>query len=139
AVNAPEGYIPLRNLIFYSIAAYFAEALACKYIIGGHISTDSKIFSDANESFFKSIEKVVNQSKHSKDNKFTKFIFPLITMDKRDVIQLANKLNVPIELTWSCYHDFDKPCGNCLSCINREKALNQNNYNHNGKPEKKLK
>ena len=126
AINAPEGYIPLRNLIFYSIAAYFAEALACKYIIGGHISTDSKLFSDANESFFQSVEKMVNQSKHPKDKNFIKFIFPLISMDKNDVAQLANKLNVPIELTWSCYHDFDQPCGNCSSCKNREKALNQN-------------
>ncbi|MFX1532564.1 MAG: 7-cyano-7-deazaguanine synthase, partial [Promethearchaeota archaeon] len=38
ALNSPEGFIPVRNLVFYSITAYYAEIFGCKYIIGGHIS-----------------------------------------------------------------------------------------------------
>ena len=45
AFNAPEGYIPLRNLIFYSIAAYYAEIYGCQYVIGGHTIEDPKIYS----------------------------------------------------------------------------------------------
>jgi 7-cyano-7-deazaguanine synthase in queuosine biosynthesis len=38
--RAPEGYIPVRNLAFYSLAAYYAETLGARYIVGGHNRTD---------------------------------------------------------------------------------------------------
>jgi len=123
AKNAPEGFIPLKNLIFYSIAAYFAEAYGCNIIIGGHIKDDINKFSDVGLSFFKSLEKIVKTSKHDKDIHFIEFIMPLSNKTKDEVFKLAGELNVPIDATWSCYGDFEEPCGKCSSCISRQKAL----------------
>ncbi|MFX0026012.1 MAG: 7-cyano-7-deazaguanine synthase [Candidatus Hermodarchaeota archaeon] len=123
ALNAPEGYIPLRNLIFYSIAAYYAQIYGCEFIIGGHIVEDPKSFPDSKLSFFKSLEKLILKSKHKKDKTNLKLIFPLAKLNKLEIIKLAEKLNVPIDLTWSCYGDFDEPCGKCKPCVNRNKAL----------------
>lgn len=123
AFNAPEGYIPLRNLIFYSIATYYAQIYGCEYVIGGHIVEDPKSFPDSKLSFFKSLEKLILKSKHKEDKTSLKLIFPLAKLDKFEIIKLAEKFNVPIDLTWSCYGDFDEPCGKCKPCINRNKAL----------------
>lgn len=123
AINAPEGYIPQRNIMYYSIAAYFAEIYGCKWIIGGHIFEDTSIFSDTKVSFFKSLERLIKASKHKDDNTDIKILLPLSKMRKYEVLKLAKELNVPLELTWSCYNDFEEPCGRCQSCIRREEAL----------------
>ncbi|MFX0019100.1 MAG: 7-cyano-7-deazaguanine synthase [Promethearchaeota archaeon] len=123
AFNAPEGYIPLRNLLFYSIAAYYAQIYGCEFVIGGHIVEDPKSFPDSELSFFKSLEKLILKSKHKEDRTNLKLIFPLAKLDKLGIIKLAKKLKVPIDLTWSCYGDFNEPCGKCKPCINRNKAL----------------
>ncbi|MFX1554065.1 MAG: 7-cyano-7-deazaguanine synthase QueC [Promethearchaeota archaeon] len=128
AVHAPEGFIPSRNLIFYSIASYFAEVYGCNVIIGGHIAADPKKFPDAAPSFLKSLEKLINKGKHSNDKTTIKLVLPLAKMPKLDVIKLANKLNVPLKWTWSCYSDGEQPCGKCTSCRKRKQAFLDLNY-----------
>jgi 7-cyano-7-deazaguanine synthase len=129
AENAPEGFIPLKNLIFYSIAAYFAEVYGCNFIIGGHNQDDINKFSDVGLSFFKSLEKIIEISKHDKNLHDMEFIMPLSNKTKSEVFELAGKLNVPFEVTWSCYGDFEEPCGRCSSCVSRQKALKLINKN----------
>jgi 7-cyano-7-deazaguanine synthase len=130
AINAPEGFIPTRNLIFYSIAGYYAEVFDCEVIIGGHITTDQNDFPDASSNFFKSLEKLINKGKHVKDKSRKKLLFPLADMTKKDVINLGIKLRVPLEWTWSCYSDGDKHCGKCNSCRKRNEALSNLNYSN---------
>ncbi|MFX0059709.1 MAG: 7-cyano-7-deazaguanine synthase QueC [Candidatus Hodarchaeota archaeon] len=123
AINAPEGYIPQRNIMYYSIAAYFAEIYGCKWIIGGHIFEDTLTFSDTNVSFFESLERLIRLSKHENNNIDIKILIPLAKLRKFEVLNLAKELKVPLELTWSCYNDFEEPCGRCQSCMRREDAL----------------
>jgi 7-cyano-7-deazaguanine synthase len=123
AKNAPEGYIPLKNLVFYSTAAYFAEIYGCSKIIGGHIYEDISKFSDAGSDFFRSLESIIKTSKHDNDLHPLEFIMPLSNKTKDEVFKLANELNVPIDVTWSCYGDYEEHCGKCSSCISRQKAL----------------
>lgn len=128
AVHAPEGFIPSRNLIFYSIAAYYADTYDCKVIIGGHLASDPKKFPDAAPDFFRSLEILINKGKHSKDGAKINFLFPLAKMTKLEVINLANNLNVPLGWTWSCYTDGNEPCGNCTSCCKRNEAFLNSNF-----------
>ncbi|MHA2035448.1 MAG: 7-cyano-7-deazaguanine synthase [Promethearchaeota archaeon] len=128
AVHAPEGFIPSRNLVFYSIAAYHAEIHGCKFIIGGHMGSDPRKFPDASPNFFKSLEKLINKGKHSRDTAIIEILLPLMKMNKIDVLRLAIKLDVPLNLTWSCYNDEAKPCGRCSSCNKRRDAFLSLNY-----------
>jgi 7-cyano-7-deazaguanine synthase len=126
-VHSPEGFIPTRNLVFYSIAAYFAEVYGCNYIIGGHISADTEQFPDASKNFFQSLEHLINIGKHKYDKSKIEIILPLIDLRKYEVVKLAKDLKVPLELTWSCYSDGDRPCGQCSSCMKRKKAFHELN------------
>ncbi|MFX1323774.1 MAG: 7-cyano-7-deazaguanine synthase QueC [Promethearchaeota archaeon] len=123
ALHSPEGYVPARNLVFYSLAAYFAEIYGCNYIIGGHIAKDTKIFPDADFEYFKTIEQLINKGKHPQDTTKVKILLPLINLNKTEIVKLAYKFKVPLELTWSCYSDGENPCDQCSSCIRRNRAL----------------
>jgi 7-cyano-7-deazaguanine synthase len=123
AAHAPQGYIPLRNLVFYSIAAYYATIYGCQFVIGGHIKDDLEKFNDTSNAFFKGLEKLIDISKHSKDKSKIEFLFPFSTKSKAEVIKIAQELEVPIDQTWSCYGDYEIPCGRCVPCMNRKKAL----------------
>ena len=117
-----DGYIPAKNLIFYSIACFYAEALGAEFIIGGHIAHDGEIFPDASRSYFNEYETLISKSLVTLTKPPPKIITPLITLSKEEVGNLARKLHVPLDKTWSCYNDNEQHCGECLSCIQREKA-----------------
>ena len=121
--SAPQGYIPLRNLIFYSLAAYHAEILGARYIIGGHNRTDCESFPDAGRAFWEQLNNLFKLAIWSHTDIRTEIVLPLIEMDKTEVIRLGARLGVPFELTWSCYFDAAHPCGSCESCLERDRAF----------------
>jgi len=41
---------------------------------------------------------------------------PLVSLKKSQIVQKAIELEVPLELTWSCYKNEDMACGVCDSC-----------------------
>ena len=51
---------------------------------------------------------------------------PFVEMTKKDIVRLGLELNVPYEMTWSCYEGGDKPCGKCGTCIDRIEAFRAN-------------
>jgi 7-cyano-7-deazaguanine synthase len=121
-VKVPEGYVPARNLIFYSLAYYLAEVYGSNLIIGGHVKTDREGFPDATPTFFQEVERLINSVKLGKESKI-QLIMPFIEKTKLDVVKKATELRVPLELTWSCYYDRDEHCGKCESCMERTEAL----------------
>jgi len=122
---APQGYIPSRNLIFYSFAAHYAEILGARYIVGGHNRGDSEEFPDAGEKFFDQMNALLKLSMWGHAKVHTEIVLPLAGMDKAEVVRMGDALKVPFELTWSCYHDSEVPCGACNSCGEREAAFSE--------------
>ena len=114
--NIPPNYIPSRNLIFYSIAFWWAETTGIETIVGGHNKNDIDSFPDSNDKFFQHLNQLVNNSTYGSSEISYNIRMPLSELNKRQVIEEALRLNVPLELTWSCEKQEDVPCKSCRSC-----------------------
>ena len=121
--NAPEGYIPSKNLVFYSIAAYYAEIYQVDVIIGGHSTSDAQLYPDASKTFFQSLTQLANSIRLPHNPRSVKIVMPLIDLSKEEIIRLAINLDVPLERTWSCYDTNELPCRDCKGCRERSRAF----------------
>jgi 7-cyano-7-deazaguanine synthase len=119
---APEGYISNRNMIFYSIAIYFAEMHNCSAMIGGHTAEDHETFPDAASSFVQQLQDLANQALQIHK---IRIVLPLANLTKIQVLEKASEWKVPFDCTWSCYWDKSAPCGECVSCKERAEAFQQ--------------
>ncbi len=116
--NAPDAYIPARNIIFYGIASHIAEILGANFIVGGHNKDDTLLFPDSSVKFFDKLNAAIKIGLYS-EGAACKVILPLSNLTKVQVIRLGASLNVPFEITWSCQTTRRKPCGVCHSCALR--------------------
>ena len=112
--GVPVTYVPFRNGIFLSMAAAIAEKEGAQAIAIGVVEEDSSGYPDCRESYIKSMEQSINLG--TKDETKISILMPLVHLKKSQIVLEAQKLNVPLELTWSCYKNEDKACGVCDSC-----------------------
>ncbi|MGI0020655.1 MAG: 7-cyano-7-deazaguanine synthase [Nitrososphaera sp.] len=116
-------YVPARNMIFYSIAAHYAEYLGVKWIIGGHNSHDVSFFKDATRGYIEKLNALLREGCLLCDGKAYEIALPLADLDRIGVVRLAQELGVPMELTWSCHGEGDTHCGQCYACRQRLEAF----------------
>ena len=118
-----DHYIPARNGIFIFIGAYYAELLGIKYIFTGHTKEDLKRVPDINENFIKSINKAIFYGTYVGKHIKTRVYLPFINLTNHDIVKLIIKYNIPIEITWSCFREFDYLCGDCEGCKKRSEII----------------
>lgn len=115
----PASYIPMKNAIYYSLAAGYAEETGASRIVGGHNRDDLAVFEDTSDEFFIRLQgALLAGSARLRENKL-RLWRPLRTMPKFRVVALAHDLGVPLELTWSCHKDGAKHCWKCDGCTAR--------------------
>jgi len=112
--GVPVTYVPFRNGIFLSMAAAIAEKEGAQLISIGVVEEDSSGYPDCRENYIKAMQNAINLG--TKDETNIEITMPLVHLKKSQIVQEALKLNVPLELTWSCYKNEDKACGVCDSC-----------------------
>ncbi|PNV83517.1 MAG: 7-cyano-7-deazaguanine synthase QueC [Sulfurimonas sp.] len=110
----PVTYVPFRNGIFLSMAAAIAEKEGAEVIAIGVVEEDSSGYPDCRESFIQSMQRTINLG--TKDDTNIVIEMPLVHLKKSQIVKYALELNVPLNLTWSCYKSEDKACGVCDSC-----------------------
>lgn len=117
-------YVPFRNGLFLSCAASIALSKGCSVIYYGAHADDAagNAYPDCSDEF----NRAMRQAVYAGSGDQLKLLAPFINMAKDDVVATGLKLNVPYELTWSCYEGGDKPCGVCGTCIDRRKAFEAN-------------
>jgi len=119
-------YVPARNIIFYGVAAAYAETLGASTIIFGSNADDAKELPDARREFIQLMNKLIlNGTRAGREGFRIEVVNPLIDQTKSDVLKLALELKVPLELTWSCYGDGETPCGKCRGCVGRHEAFQE--------------
>lgn len=132
ARQTAEAYVPHRNLVFHSIACHLAEANACHTVVAGHIQSDSVAYSDSSGQYLRSIYRLANAgfdlqhvpASSTRDGSGRIDLdLPLAGLDDVGVIRLGRTLRAPLELSWSCLEEGDRPCGACVSCQDRASAF----------------
>ncbi|MEM4970374.1 MAG: 7-cyano-7-deazaguanine synthase [Sulfolobales archaeon] len=111
-------YIPARNVIFLGYAAYIAEIYGARVIATAHNKGDSSVLPDASEEFISRVSDILSTYIPG-----LRICMPLSILDKVEIAILGISIGAPIDKSWSCYDNLDKPCGRCRGCVERERAL----------------
>jgi 7-cyano-7-deazaguanine synthase len=118
-----SSYVPARNLMFYSIAAHYAEYLGASRIIGGHNLHDVKFFKDASKDYIEKLNALFKEGCLLCNGQAYRILLPLSELNRKEIIRLAIKLKVPVEQTWSCHREGRVHCGRCYACRQRLEAF----------------
>lgn len=117
-------YVPFRNGLFLSAAASMALSLGCSTVYYGAHQDDwaGAAYPDCSPEF---VSAMADSIKLGTGGELC-LEAPFIAMDKADIVRLGTELNVPYELTWSCYEGGEEPCGQCATCRDRAAAFAAN-------------
>ena len=116
----PVTYVPFRNAHFLAVAVSWAEVLGAAKVYIGAVEPDSSGYPDCRPAYYEAFNRVVKMG--TKDGHI-EIVTPLIAMRKAEIVHLGLELNVPFDLTWSCYRREDRACGMCDSCALRLRAF----------------
>jgi len=111
--------VPFRNGIMLSIAAGFAESLEIPSIMLGNHFGDHAIYPDCRKSFVEPFAEAIKEGTYLQ----VKLLSPFCEKSKADICALGAKLQVPYELTYSCYNGEEVHCGRCGTCFERKEAF----------------
>jgi 7-cyano-7-deazaguanine synthase len=118
-LDAKDGWVvPNRNSILIGLAVNLAIRSAAEAVSIGCNSDDARSFPDCREAFIDQMRHTIRSAGYEVD-----IIAPYLGMTKRQVVALAFKIHVPISETWSCYLGGSSPCGRCLACTERSRAI----------------
>jgi 7-cyano-7-deazaguanine synthase len=118
----PDSYVPFRNSIILSLAVSWAEVVgATKLYIGANFE-DSPGYPDCRPSYYEAFNNVIKEGTKAGN---IEIITPVISMKKRDIVLKGVDLQVPFALSWSCYKNTDKACGQCDSCALRLRGFKE--------------
>lgn len=130
-------YVPFRNGLMLSIAASVTDSLfpgeKADILYGAHADDAAgNAYADCSPTFASAMSSAIQLGTYGN----IKVVTPFININKAHVVAEGLKLNVPYELTWSCYHGGDKQCGVCGTCIDRKAAFAANGVEDPQKYEK---
>ena len=107
-----KAFLPTRNLTFITLGAAYAYSKSCDVVAIGLLS--NPIFPDQTKDFIEkaqiSISTALGKPLH--------ILSPLIDLDKRDVLRLAEEFGLS-RITYYCHAGGETPCGKCISCRER--------------------
>ncbi|TKX60486.1 7-cyano-7-deazaguanine synthase QueC [Halorubrum sp. ASP1] len=119
----PSSYVPFRNANLLSMATSYAEANDCEAIFIGAHSEDYSGYPDCRPEFFDAFHQVIEVG--TKPATTIELVAPFVDWSKTKIAERGLDLDVPYELTWSCYREEAPACGTCDACAYRLKAFQE--------------
>lgn len=119
----PTSYVPFRNANILAIAVSWAEVIGAQRIFIGAVEEDSSGYPDCRKEFYAAFNQLIKLG--TKPTSDIQIITPVIEMKKSAIVRLGLDMNVPFELSWSCYRENDVACGECDSCALRLRAFQE--------------
>jgi len=124
----PDTYVPARNLVFLSLAAALAEAVAATQLVIGANIVDYSGYPDCRPEFMDAFaQAALLGTKAGTEGRGLEIATPLIRLDKSEIIAMGLELGVDYGLTRSCYDPLPdgSPCGHCDSCFYRRRGFSE--------------
>jgi len=131
--EVPEGHyaeesmkltvVPNRNMIFLSVGIALALSENCESVAYAAHGGDHTIYPDCRPEFVEAMQKAAQLCDWKKVN----LVAPFLQMTKADIVQRGLELDVPFQMTWSCYKGLEKHCGKCGTCVERREAFAEAN------------
>ncbi|MBK8575815.1 MAG: 7-cyano-7-deazaguanine synthase QueC [Elusimicrobia bacterium] len=114
----PNTYVPARNTLFISFALSWADVIDAENIVIGANALDYSGYPDCRPTYFRAIQSAgrLGTRLGTEKKRPLRLWAPLLRLSKAEIIRKGLELNVPYELTWSCYRGGHRPCGTCDSC-----------------------
>ena len=111
--------VPNRNMVLIAMAASYALSHGCTAVSCAVNGDDAEVYPDCRADFMKHL----NFALRCCHTRRMEVHLPYIVRTKAKVVDIAWRLKVPLEETWSCYAGGDEPCGQCGACQVRLKAI----------------
>ena len=120
-------YVPFRNGLMLSAAASAAgsifEGEDIRLYLGAHADDAAgNAYADCSEEFLQAMGEAISVGTYGR----IRLVAPFAGKPKAEVVKTGLALNVPYELTWSCYEGGEAPCGVCATCRDRAAAFRAN-------------
>ena len=119
--DIPTSYVPFRNANLLSMATSYAEANDCSAVFIGAHSEDFSGYPDCRPEFFEAFQRVVDVG--TKPETEIDLVAPFVEWSKTDIVERGLELDVPYQITWSCYREEAPACGTCDACAFRLQAF----------------
>lgn len=124
----PVTYVPARNTIFLSLALAYAETINARTIYFGANVLDYSGYPDCRPEFICAFETVARLgTKMGVAGSAIEVRAPLLLLSKAEIVRRGRDLQVPFQLTHSCYdpRTDNIACGRCDSCLIRREGFRQ--------------
>lgn len=121
-----DAFLPGRNLLFLIVASAYAIETQSNAVAIGLLDDKYHLFPDQTQKFIIETKKIINIALGHKID----ILAPLIRFSKIDIIRIAKKKK--IKGTYSCHSGNKKPCGVCVSCSEKKKAVRLEKGGKNG-------
>ena len=108
-----QGLIVGRNTALVAIAQMAAKPIHSAIALGIHAGTE---YYDCSPTFFQRMSTLVVENSEGK----IELLAPLLHWSKSQVVEYAVDGRLPVTETYSCENGTLPPCGECLSCHDRE-------------------
>lgn len=119
----PSSYVPFRNAHLLAAAVSWGEVLKANAIYIGAVAEDSSGYPDCRPEFYAAFQDVLDLGTRP-ETRIT-IRTPVISMRKSEIVRTGLTLGAPLHLTWSCYCESERACGNCDSCALRLRAFRE--------------
>jgi len=122
AASEPDAtYVPARNTVLLALAAARADSIGAGQIVIGANADDAAAYPDCRPAYIHAFRDVLMTGTIG----HVWVAAPLLYKSKTEIITEAHRLDVPIDLTWSCYQGGSEPCGTCGACIGRSDVVSR--------------
>jgi 7-cyano-7-deazaguanine synthase len=122
---AKKTVVPNRNMIMLAVAVGYAEAHDILEVFYAAHKNDSTIYPDCRSEFIEALRPAIRLATAWHP---VELQAPFVDMSKAEIVKMGLALQVPYQLTWSCYRGEARPCRACPTCIEREEAFAENGW-----------